>query len=90
MTENYNAKNWTFHNCINSGKIRSEGWVYFLKFSNGKVYVYFCVYTYMLITFFLQISLLNVCQYFRKTFWKHAFITKISLINFYSLRKCIF
>ena len=48
MTENYNAKNWTFHNCINSGKIRSEGWVYFLKFSNGKVYVYFCVYTYIL------------------------------------------
>lgn len=41
MTENYNAKNWTLHNCINSGKIRSEGWVYFLKFSNGKVYVYF-------------------------------------------------
>lgn len=69
MADNYNEKYSTLHNYINSSKMRSEGWLYFLKFSKRKVYVYLCVYIhiYLLISslrFLYQMSAYILEQHF--------------------------
>lgn len=73
MEENYNAKNWTFHKCTNSSKI-SDGWVYFLKFSNGKsICVFVCTYIYTY--YFLPSDFFIEClPIFTEIFWKYVFL----------------